>query len=810
MRKVDEEFQSAVAAGEKILLLPNKSNIREPLNGRFVPVFWSPVHFPNQPGALGSMIESEHPVFANFPTDNHSDWQWWELLANSTSVNTTSLGPNFNPVMRFVDKFNRNDLAACLWETRIGQASVFICTLDIESDLHERIVARQLSQSLREYLSSDKFSPPFSCEIATFANLFQDTAAPLKKQSALGNLASAVSKTPVYFSGSVASTNNAVEGVRDTKFVWEEKLTDLGFVVETPIEKGMVYTATFKMGQYGKSGYSVNPIKFSIKARKSKDSDWKVVEELVVKDMLVSGKNRAGKYGHYMLTMVADEHPDLFGYDQLLLEAEELEPWTQGYLGAVEISSEVQQKDRSPNIVFVLADDLGWKDLGCYGSSFYDTPNCDRLAREGIRFTNAYAAAPVCSPTRISILTGKHPARTQTTEYFGGPTAKQWRETHNTRVLSPAITEHLELDEITLPEMLRSRGYKTFFAGKWHCGEEPFWPQYQGFQQNLGGWTQGGPYGGEKYFSPYENPMLKDGPAGEHLPDRLASETIDFIERNSDRPFFAFLSMYSVHTPLMARKDLQAKYEKKRERLKLEAKWSQEDSVWGDKPMGVRMTQDAVYAGMVEAMDQAVGRVMATLDRLLLTENTIVIFVSDNGGLSTSSGKWVPTSCAPLRAGKGWLYEGGIRVPMMIRWPQMIAAEKTSDTPVITNDLFATLASVTGQDRPKEEFRDGNDLSGLWQEQDFPPRNLYWHYPHFGNQGGFPGAVVRSGDWKLIRNFENNTTELYNLKQDIGETRNQAAEQAEIAFRLTKDLEKWQNSVNAKPTKKNASFEMAR
>jgi arylsulfatase A-like enzyme len=147
---------------------------------------------------------------------------------------------------------------------------------------------------------------------------------------------------------------------------------------------------------------------------------------------------------------------------------------------------------------------------------------------------------------------------------------------------------------------------------------------------------------------------------------------------------------------------------------------------------------------------------------------------------------------------------------MMIRWPQMIAAEKTSDTPVITNDLFATLASVTGQDRPKEEFRDGNDLLGLWQEQDFPPRNLYWHYPHFGNQGGFPGAVVRSGDWKLIRNFENNTTELYNLKQDIGETRNQAAEQAEIAFRLTKDLEKWQNSVNAKPTKKNASFEMAR
>ena len=212
---------------------------------------------------------------------------------------------------------------------------------------------------------------------------------------------------------------------------------------------------------------------------------------------------------------------------------------------------------------------------------------------------------------------------------------------------------------------------------------------------------------------------------------------------------------------------------------------------------------------MVEAMDQSVGRVMATLDRLLLTDNTIVIFVSDNGGLSTSFGNWVPTSCEPLRAGKGWLYEGGIRVPLMIRWPKAIAAAKKSDTPVITTDLFATLASVTGDDANPTTV-DGADLSGLWQGQEIPDRDLHWHYPHFGNQGGFPGAVIRSGDWKLIQNFETDETELYNLKDDIGEAQNQATNHADVAEKLTKRLKNWQNSINATPTKRAASKRKAR
>jgi hypothetical protein len=590
MREVNAEFQSAVAAGKTILLLPDRSNIRDPLDGRFVPVFWSPLHFPNQPGALGSMIQSEHPAFEDFPTDDHSNWQWWELLSKSTSVNTTKLGSKFQPVMRFVDKFNRNELAACLWETRIGQAKVFVCTLDIESDPKTRIVAQQLRRSLNAYLASEKFNPQFSCEMETFASLFQAAPTPITKQTAQGNLASSVSNTPKYVSGTVMSIDNPVEASKDTKFVWEQQQTNLGFVVDSPVKKGMVYTATFKMGQYGGAGYAAQPIQLSIKSRKNKNAAWKDAETLIVKEMYLAPNNNPGEYGHHMLSLVADEHPELIGNEQMLLEVKELKPWTQGYLGSVEFNVQAQTKQGAPNIVFVVADDLGWSDLGCYGSKFYETPNCDRLAREGMLFTNAYAAGPVCSPTRVSILTGKNPARLKATEYFGCPTPAQWAKKHDTRVLPAPITDHIDLSEVTLAEMLRSKGYKTFFAGKWHCGEEPYWPQYQGFQENYGGWTRGGPYGGDKYFSPYGNPMLEDGPVGEHLPDRLASETINFIESNSDRPFFAFLSMYSVHTPLMARKDLQAKYEKKRQGLNLETNWRPNDSVWDDKPVNMRTT----------------------------------------------------------------------------------------------------------------------------------------------------------------------------------------------------------------------------
>src|SRR5687768_6891628 len=353
---------------------------------------------------------------------------------------------------------------------------------------------------------------------------------------------------------------------------------------------------------------------------------------------------------------------------------------------------------KRPNIVFILADDLGQRDLGAYGSTFYETPNIDRLAREGARFTDAYAACPVCSPTRASIITGQWPQRTGITDYIAADNAngpEKW--SRNTVLLPASNRDRLALDAPTLAKAMKSAGYATFFAGKWHLGPEGYWPENQGFDINMGGNERGGPYGGRKYFSPYGNPRLPDGPDGEHLPDRLATETTKFIAANRDRPFFAYLACYSVHTPHMAREDLQKKYEEKRRKLALEEKWGQEH----ERP--VRMVQDhAVYAGMVEAMDLAVGKVLAKLDELGLRENTIVVFTSDNGGVSTSEG-W-PTANFPLRAGKGWMYEGGIREPLLVRWPATVAAGRVIDTPVSSPDFFPTLLEVAGAKPPSGQI----------------------------------------------------------------------------------------------------------
>jgi hypothetical protein len=292
----------------------------------------------------------------------------------------------------------------------------------------------------------------------------------------------------------------------------------------------------------------------------------------------------------------------------------------------VSASSTFGDERRPANIVVFLADDLGRSDLGCYGSTFYETPHLDQLARDGVRFTDAYAACPVCSPTRASLMTGQWPQRTGITDYIGAPlTPEGWKR--NTELLPAPYSDRLSLDSPTLAKSLKMAGYATFFAGKWHLGPEGWWPENQGFDINRGGIDRGGPYGGKKYFSPYGNPRLEDGPPGEHLPDRLATETTRFIEQNRDRPFFAYFSFYSVHTPLMAREDLRLKYEEKRKRLGLEARWGREE------PRDVRLVQEhAVYAGMVDAMDQAVGKVLAKLDELQLRENTLVVFTSDNGG----------------------------------------------------------------------------------------------------------------------------------------------------------------------------------
>ena len=452
-----------------------------------------------------------------------------------------------------------------------------------------------------------------------------------------------------------------------------------------------------------------------------------------------------------------------------------------------------------PNIVFFLADDLGQRDLGCYGSTFYETPNLDRLAREGAKFTAAYAACPVCSPTRASILTGQWPQRTGITDYIGAPTRPgQWNR--NTKLLPAPCADRLATDSPTLAKAMKGAGYATFFAGKWHLGPEGHWPENQGFDINMGGIDKGGPYGGKKYFSPYGNPRLPDGPDGEHLPDRLATETAKFIETNKDRPFFAYYSFYDVHTPLMARGDLRKKYAEKKQRLDLAEKWGRE----GERD--VRLTQDhVVYAAMVEAMDLAVGKVLAKLDELGLLDNTLVIFTSDNGGLSTSEG-W-PTSNLPLRGGKGWLYEGGIREPLLIRWPAVAKAGLIVTTPVSSPDFFPTLLEAAGANPPPDQTLDGMSLVPLLKGNTLPDRAIFWHYPHYGNQGGAPGAAIRRGDWKLIEWAEDNRAELFNITQDQGETDNLANKEPQRVTVLRAELAAWQKQVSAKFSTPNPNYD---
>ncbi len=465
-------------------------------------------------------------------------------------------------------------------------------------------------------------------------------------------------------------------------------------------------------------------------------------------------------------------------------------------------------QDGPPNIVFILVDDLGIADIGAFNSdTFYETPNVDRLASQGMKFTQAYAACQVCSPTRASILTGLYPQRLGITDYIN-PQGKNQPEawTRNTRHLPASYEDHLALDAVTLPELLKSRGYATFFAGKWHLGAEGFFPEDQGFDYNYGGIDQGGPYGGKKYFSPYGNARLEDGPDGEHLPDRLARETVNFIARHRSGPFLAYLSFYSVHTPLMARPDLQAKYEAKRVAQGLEAEWGQEG------PRKVRLVQEhAVYAGMVEAMDLAVGRVLAALDEFGLTDNTIVVFTSDNGGLSTSEG-W-PTSNLPFRGGKGWMYEGGIREPTVVRWPKVTTAGTTSQTIVTSPDWVPTLLAAVegaGDHAAVANGFDGVSLLPALRGESQARGPVFWHYPHYGNQCGFPSSAIREGDWKLIENLDDGALVLFNLKTDPSEQYDQAASQAERLAQMHARLRAWRDEVGAKLPSPNPGFDPAK
>jgi arylsulfatase A-like enzyme len=468
--------------------------------------------------------------------------------------------------------------------------------------------------------------------------------------------------------------------------------------------------------------------------------------------------------------------------------------------------------DQAPNIVVFLVDDLGARDLACYGSPFYETPQVDRLAAGGMRFTQAYASCPVCSPTRSSMLTGRYPQRTGITDYIntgGGNQPQNWKR--NTKLLPAPYADRLALSEQTIAKVLREAGYATFFAGKWHLGGKGFLPTDQGFDINKGGLDWGMP---KTYFSPYQNPMLKDGPPGESLTLRLGDETCKFIDAHlkahPDRPFLAYVPFYSVHVPLEAPEKLVKKYEAKAASL------PQSEAEFGTEHASkVRLVQNnATYAAMIEETDNAVGMVLDKLDELSLADNTIVLFTADNGGLSTAEG-WA-TSNAPLRAGKGWMYEGGIRVASIIRWPRVVAASSTCTAPIISCDYFPTFvdaARLPASPKDSQPKIDGVSLLPLLRDEPaggFAQRQLFWDYPHYGNQGGSPASAVREGRWKLIEWREDDSVELFDLEADPSEERNLAEREPERVKRMQAMIKAWRQAVGAKSPTANPAFDPSR
>ncbi|MCA9080917.1 MAG: sulfatase [Planctomycetaceae bacterium] len=418
-----------------------------------------------------------------------------------------------------------------------------------------------------------------------------------------------------------------------------------------------------------------------------------------------------------------------------------------------------------PNILFILVDDLGWMDLRCQGNSHLETPNVDRLAGQGMRFTDAYAAAPVCSPTRAAIMTGHSPARLHITNHL----PEQARFTPKESKLLPAlVSDHLPLEQITIAERLRNdAGYATAFIGKWHLyvgNAQQFAPTAQGFDLNLGGCAFGGP---PTYFDPYKIDFLPDRKPGEYLTERLADEAITFMreQHRQRRPFFTALFTYTVHWPMEPPTELAAKYK--------------------DRPLvGYH---DSRYAAMIEEMDHAVGRVLGSLDELGIADETFVVFTSDNGAFGGVG------DCRPLRADKGHLYEGGIRVPLIVRWPGKVKPDTVSAEPVILTDFFPTLLEIAGLSPTPGVPADGETLLPLLQGTGRPHRDaLFWHYPNFAFHGANRlGSAIRLGDHKLIRFFDDDSVELYDLKRDISETANLADTKPELAATMRQRLATW-------------------
>jgi len=446
------------------------------------------------------------------------------------------------------------------------------------------------------------------------------------------------------------------------------------------------------------------------------------------------------------------------------------------------------------NFLFFLVDDMGMMDLGTYGSTFHETPHIDRLAQSGMKFNYGYAACPVCSPTRASIMTGRHPVRVDITDWIPGSSNRK-----TNKLIHPEDRDNLALEEITLAEELKSHGYQTFFAGKWHLGNEGHWPTDQGFDINIGGHHRGSPPGG--YYAPWKNPVLKANKEEEYLTERLTEESIHFLEeREDDKPFLLYLSYYNIHTPIQPYKKHIDHYKKKAE------KFSGDTPTLSEHDALTRMRQDnPSLASMVAAVDDSVGTLLAKLDELGLSDDTVVIFFSDNGGLSTKP-KMGPGSNSPLRAGKGWLYEGGIREPTIVRAPGVTKPGSVSDQPVVSMDFFPTMLELAGLPLRPKLHADGRSLLPELTGKKGKPRPLYWHYPHYHGSTWKPGASIRERDWKLIKFYDQEKVELYNLKKDPSEKKDLAKKNSARAKELEYKLIAWQKNIKAKFPKPNPDY----
>ncbi len=470
------------------------------------------------------------------------------------------------------------------------------------------------------------------------------------------------------------------------------------------------------------------------------------------------------------------------------------------FLVVVVSSSLFGAEKKSPNFLFILMDDLGWADVGFNNpQSFYETPNLDKLAESSVVFSNAYSVSSVCSPSRFGIETGRYPTRDMLTNFLSGK---------RTGKFAPALlNENISKDEICLAQKMKEQNYITFFAGKYHLGkDEASLPDKRGYDINKGGMGAGSPVG--KYYSPYKNPKLIDGIKGEYLPERITREAQEFLKSSKEgKPFFAMVAYYLVHTPLVAPESKVKKYADKAQKMGLDdAKaFRQIKQIWATDDMRKeRVVQsNPTYAAMVEVMDDCVGKLMNTLKEENLLDDTVIIFFSDNGGLST--GEAHSTSNMPLKAGKGWNYEGGIRVPMLISIPKkfLSASEKSTDrqifkcnTPVSGIDFFPTICEL-GSVKISHKI-DGDSLVKILSKQSEMHSDIYWHYPHYSNQGGLPSGAIRSGDWKLIESFEDGSCELFNLVCDISETTDIAQENPEKVKELKAKLHAWYKSVDAK------------